>query len=119
MQSRNHKPNIRHTMRQRLRLGHQDVHLENISIEKCRRNLRHLSSRNLPADMDAEKEHRRQRRQAIKAQKALTQPPRLGKLKYEKAPVQVSRKLLQQHHNCAGPCACKATPQKFCMPSPR
>ncbi|CAL5221260.1 g3419 [Coccomyxa viridis] len=41
------------------------------------------------ADMDAEKEHRRQRRQAIKAQKALTQPPRLGKLKYEKAPVQV------------------------------
>ena len=41
--------------------------------------------------MDAEKEHRRQRRQEIKIQKALTQPPRLGKLKYEKATVQVSK----------------------------
>ena len=41
--------------------------------------------------MEAEKEHRKQRREAIKAQKALTQPPRLGKLKYQKTPVQVSR----------------------------
>ncbi|CAK0781566.1 hypothetical protein CVIRNUC_005407 [Coccomyxa viridis] len=40
-------------------------------------------------DMEAEKTHRRQRRDAIKAEKALTEPPRLGKLKYEKAPVQV------------------------------
>lgn len=41
--------------------------------------------------MEAEKEHRRQRREAIKSQKVLTEPPRLGKLKYEKAPVQVGR----------------------------
>jgi hypothetical protein len=41
------------------------------------------------ADMEAEKEHRRQRRKAIKSQKGLTEPPRLGKVKYEKAPVQV------------------------------
>ena len=66
------------------------------------------------ADMDAEKEHRRQRREAIKTQKALTQPPRLGKLKYEKAPVQVSRNHLQQHQeNVCWPCRCKATMQDF------
>ena len=76
---------------QRLHLGHQGVRFGNVGHKKYRDKVGHLTFKSLPADMDAEKEHRRQRRQAIKTQKALTEPPRLGKLKYEKAPVQVSR----------------------------
>lgn len=41
------------------------------------------------SEVEQERERRRQRRERLRAEKALSQPPRLGKMKYQETPTQV------------------------------
>ncbi len=65
-------------------------------LKQQRRELQNLDSIGQEiSEAEQERERRQQRRERMKAEKALIAPPRLGKVKFQEAPVQVRSQLLQ------------------------
>lgn len=91
MPSRQHNKKTRTVRNKEARVKEQEAELAaKQKLKQQRRELHNLKTIEQEiGEAEQERERRQQRRETLKAEKALSEPPRLGKVKFKEAPVQV------------------------------